>query len=380
MTINPVWKTWGTRTLVVLLIALVTYFATGKKVEPQIDAIPDEPIFGFGWVDDQEAVNKSLVSLEAKQGFRPYFAVCAANAMDERTDKAAVFLWLAEEKALGKRLGSWNQKSLGTCTSFGGGRAVQDTLLQQVVEGEAEWPGHEIATEPIYGGARIQIGSRLHGARWSGDGCVGAFVAEWLTTGGNLVRKQYDEYDLTTYSDAQNSYSIVWGRKGVPATLLPECKKHIAKSAALVSTTDELWAALGNGYAVFTCSNVGFDSPIRQGYCEPAGTWPHCMQYRARFVHPTIGRSFVVQNSWKNYLELKVQDPKQFEIQYLDGNEVKTMRLPEGCFAIKESAAARMLSARDSFAVSGVQGFPRRKLDWLINRDQPRKDLVLNQR
>ena len=49
-------------------------------------------------------------------------------------------------------------------------------------------------------------------------------------------------------------------------------------SAALVSTWDELVAALSSGYPVTICSNQGFTlHRDRDGFCSARGTWGHCM-------------------------------------------------------------------------------------------------------
>lgn len=383
MTINSSWRKWGLRTLLAIVTALLTYWLTGKAPQPQIDPLPDEPIFemkaeyGQGWIDDQDSVAKSMATLERIQGFKPVFAVCAAGiTRDEASDTSPVFNWFAEKQVLGRILPAWNQGKLGVCVSKGHGRAVQDLMLIQIAKGDGDWPGFEVATEPIYGGSRINVGTKLHGVRWRGEGSVGAFAAEWLTTeGGTLFRKQYDGADLTNYSDASNSLSVRWGNSGVPAPMVAEAKKHPVQSAALVTTSEELWAALGNGYPVPVCSSVGFESPLRNGFCEPAGSWGHCMLFRGRFVHPTKGKCFVIQNSWGDYLGKYGEAAKQ--IDYLEGGEKKKIALPEGCFAVTAATASRMLAERDSFALSGFKGFPRQKIDWLLQRVPPRPQVAI---
>jgi len=359
MQINPVWKTWGTRTLVVLLIALVTYLATGKKPEPQIDPLPDEPIFvgAMGWENRPADVVVALGAIEQAQGFRPVFATCAAG-VEDRTDDP-VFFWEAERKVLGAVQASWNQGQVGSCVSFGWGRGINDLILIGVAAGDGDYPGQPVATEPIYGGSRVEVG----GGRIRGDGSVGAWAGQWVSQrGGVLFRKVYGQYDLTTYSEQRCRQ---WGATGVPDDLEPEAKKHPVQSVALVKTAEEAWSAIGNGYPVPVCSNVGFQSPLRNGFCEPSGTWAHCMVIRGRFVHPTRGSCFVIQNSWGDYLKASQQN-RMIEVQ--GGQPVE---LPEGCFATTAAVVDLIVKQGDSFAISGFKGFPRRKIDWLIRGKPP---------
>ena len=268
----------------------------------------------------------------------------------------SVFLWDAETKVLGKVLPSWDQGQVGCCVSFGWGRGVQDLLLLQVANGAAEeWPGHQVATEEIYGGSRVQIGHNQLGRE---DGSTGAWAGQFVHEYGVLLRQSYaGGINLSTYSE---SLTRQWSNSGVPAGLLPECRKHAVRGIAQIGNSDEAWAALGNGYPIPICSDVGFASPLKDGFCAQSGSWGHCMLLRGRFMHPTHGKCFVIQNSWGNYLK---PGPGGDQIDTTDRGKVQ---LPQGCFATTAAIIDRIVKEGDSFAVSSFEGFPNQKVDWLI--------------
>lgn len=357
------WVAWAAGALALLLFG----YLTGRQVE-----IPDPPPiwgkqFPQGWEDRPEDVAKSVAAIEGVQGFKADFGAVAQEAVVGDDDKDR-YLWQAEEKVLGRVLPSWNQGGVGSCVAFGFGRASQDLLLWQIVSsrGAESWPGHEIATEPVYGGSRVEIG----GGRIRGDGSVGAWAAQWLMTRGIALRKVYGTIDLSTYSEAR---CREWGRNGVPDPVEEAAKANPVRSAAKVMSSDDVWNAIGNYYPVAICSNVGFDSPLRDGFCAPRGSWAHCMCVRGRFTHPTRGKCFIIQNSWGNYLQIPETDPNR-SVQTVESGRVV---LPQGCFACDAATMNRIARQGDSFALSNLKGFPSRKLDTFIRGDHGRLDLAM---
>lgn len=305
-----------------------------------------------GWLPRPAAVNALLRRLEA-EGKPPTFEDAAPALLAiYGADEAPVFLWDAEAKVLGGVRPSWDQGQVGTCVSFGFGRGTQDLILNEIMTGEPEqWPGAEVATEPIYGGSRVEVG----GGGINGDGSVGAWAADWVRKWGILIRKVYSiggrTHDLTRYSE---SLSRSWGNSGVPNELEPEARLHPVREVALVTTAEGLWAAMGARKPVPVCSGQGFTMQRdRDGYCARSGTWNHCMLYRGRFVHPRRGKSVIEQNSWGSYL-----GSSNSTVEYVkaDGT-VGTFTLPDGCFAVELTVAAQALAERDTFALAGMSGW-----------------------
>lgn len=304
----------------------------------------------MGWVSRPAAVDNFLRQLRRDGKPATLEEIPRFVGLYGGTDDP-VFMWEAEEKILGGVRPSWDQGQVGTCVSFGYGRGVQDLLLNEILMGQPEkWPGAEVATEPIYALSRVEVG----GGGIDGDGSVGAWAARAVREWGVLIRKPYTAggktFDLSRYSE---SLSRQWGDAGLPDALEPEAKLHPVTEVAQVTTADGLWAAIGARKAVPVCSGQGFATTRdAEGYCARSGTWAHCMLYRGRFVHPTKGRSVVIQNSWGGYL----RGPDVIRYVAADGS-TKTAKLPEGCFAVPISVAAEAIREGDTFALAGLTGW-----------------------
>jgi len=247
-------------------------------------------------------------------------------------------------------------QGIGDCVSWGWAHAADIHLAVMWKLGESsEW--RPAATEAIYGGSRVEARGRTFGG-W-GDGSYGAAAAKWVRDWGVVFRQRYDDLgiDLTTYSAARAKQ---WGAYGCggrndDGRLDRLAKDHPIKRVALVTSFDEAAKAIQSGYPVAVCSGQGFSSRRdSQGFSAPRGSWSHCMCFiGVRFDRPGL----LCLNSWGPRW---VTGPKWPDDQ------------PDGSFWVDARVADRMLSGRDSFAVSGYEGFPYRPLDhgdWV--RTQP---------
>jgi len=227
----------------------------------------------------------------------------------------------------------------GDCVSHATRNSVDVTRSCEIVGGQREDFVARGATEAIYG-------SRGHGGE--GMSCSGAarFVHQ---TGGILLRKQYNKYDLSEYSAVGGS----WGRGGVPDDLVKEAVKHQVKTISLINTVAQARDALANGYAISVCSNAGFSSRRdKYGIAKRSGSWGHAMAWVGMDdSHEVYNETlFLVQNSWGVW----------------NGGE-KRLDQPDGSFWIRQSDAEDMLSQNGSWVFSDVDGFPPRKVDWTID-------------
>lgn len=318
-----------------------------------------------GWVAPTiEERSAALALIKANQGgLDPDFSKLAQAAIAAADNDDPVFMWEAELKVLKRLLPVWNQGSIGSCVSHGVGRADQDCILSQIASGSREaWPGAEVCREAIYGGSRVEIG----GGRIRGDGSINAWAVAWLQKYGTLFYKAYPGYDLT------DGYSVSrcrqWGDRGCPDELEPIAREHPTLTAAMVKSSGDVWTALGNGYPVCIASNIGFDSPQREGFCARRGSWAHSMCVRGRFIHPSKGRCFVIQNSWGDYLS--GGDP-YIQVQ----GRADKVQLPSGCFAVTAADMDAVVRQGDSFALSGFKGFPRRRVDWSVSAPMPHRPI-----
>jgi hypothetical protein len=353
---------WLLRCFYALTTFLLVWLITGKRPDIPLPPIPiDENHYPNidGWKDDPKAVAQALAILETQQGVKPVFAVAGADLIDAIDDNAPVFFWDSETKVAGQVLPSWNQGQVGCCVSFGWGRAIQDRIFYQAATKGDKWNGKLVATEPLYGLMRVQVGK---GQLGNSDGATGAWAALAVKgdVGGVLFRQVYPpNYDFTIYSEKT---ARLLGVKGCPADLIPLAKEHPIQTVALVKTSDEVWAAIGNGYPVPICSNVGFQSPLVNGFCAPSGSWAHCMEIRARFIHPTKGKCFVIQNSWGDYLKVN-NGNNIIQVKNVNGT-TDAITLPQGCFAVTAQTVNRIVAQGDSYAISDFKGFPARR--WQV--------------
>lgn len=254
--------------------------------------------------------------------------------------------------------------SVHNCVSWGWGHGI--TISQAINAELGESSEFDLAaTEVLYGGSR-QVGGMLGG----GDGSYGSAAAKFVREYGVLWRRNYQFCDLTTYSGRRAQEFGAYGFIGKVSTdnkklATDEVRKFPVLSTALVVTTEELEAAIKSGYPVPICSGQGFTSKRdKDGFCQASGSWPHCM-----VVISWRGgnrKGFLILNSWG---PTWVSGPKFPDDQ------------PEGSFWCSYDTMASILRGKDSFAVSGLAGFPFRDLvnsDWVSLQPSNESQYVLS--
>lgn len=296
-----------------------------------------------GWVRDDEQVKAVVASLPIKS-----FGDTPAGQVAEPLPKA-VYLWDAYRKQFGRPPPPQDQGQVGSCVSFGTSRAVEMSLINEIVEGGANFDFKPITEEIVYAGSRVTIG----GGQLRGDGSVGAWAAEYVTKYGTLPRGKYGSTDCTAYSESRCRQ---WGDAGVPSSLVPEVKKYPVGSTTQVKSWDDAKKALAQRYGIAVCSDQGFtmrrDS---RGVCRPSGSWAHCMALLG-YHTDTDGKEYgYIQNSWT---EAPYSGPLGW------GNP------GGGGFWADSATINRMIRQNDTWAFSAVKGFPAKRLDWAA-RPQP---------
>lgn len=347
------WMPWIVWVISVIVSGLVGGL-TGQQIvpppPPQIVEVPvdrvvvaDPPAaqFGQGWVNDPEQVQAILGTLPIK-------SFGATPAGQQQDLPAAVYLWKAYEKLPIRGPPVKNQGQVGSCVSFGTNTAVERTLAAEILAGQRfDWT--RFVEEATYGGSRVEIG----GGRIRGDGSVGAWAAKFVTQYGCVPRKQYPQQDLTSYSE---NLCRSWGRSGVPDWAEGVCREFPVKDTTLVRSWDEAKRALANGYAIAVCSNQGFaNRRDANGVARPSGSWAHCMALDGYHVEGSREYGHIV-NSWGTDW---ISGPTGWGNPGEDG------------FWAESDVVERMLRQGDSWAFSGVVGFPKKRPDWFI-RAEPR--------
>ena len=317
--------------------------------------IPDPPVpiwqqGAFGWHEPTEADKAAALATPGVFEFRDTEAGQADPAGDADGN---AFLFNIAEKGFGGPLPILNQGGIGSCVGNGFANGINYVICIQAalkrgppIDGTVVIPA-----EVVYGGSRVNAnGGR---APMFGDGSNGSWAAKFVSTDGICGRGVYGSDDVTKYTE---SNCRLLGNRGIKGDLLAACKKNLV-SAALVNSADDIKKALLQGYAVPICSNVGFagqSSRDADGFLRARGMWPHCM---CVIGYRKDKDAYLIMNSWgANW----VGGPKYPANQ------------PDGSFWITSADMERIAKQGDSYAVSAVKGFPKKKLnpdDWIVRQE-----------
>lgn len=230
-------------------------------------------------------------------------------------------------------------QQIGDCTSFGSGHA--NDLLQaiEMVLGKP-WLWEETCTEAIYG-----MGREVAGMLGGSDGCYGTAVAKALVTMGAVPRSVVGPYD--------GSRAKAWGARGVPAEIKAAAIDHKLTNAALLTSLDELDAALANGYPAAGGFSQGFVlHRDANGCCRQSGSWGHEMCCAAKRTRAGT-REYLLLQSW---------GPNMPDGPLTDDQ-------PNFSFWISEQSMASIISQQDFLAFSGAAGFNTRPIpnSWTVS-------------
>lgn len=299
------------------------------------------PSANFGWVNDPEAVENVVAGLTFKDFSETPAAAFVTSELPDH-----VYLWDFAIQVTGSLLPPQNQLDVGSCVAFGCERAIAYSLCAEIANG-APFEYFPMVQEAIYGLSRVEIGNKRLGR---GDGSIGAWAATAVQKYGVLKRGVFlnNKYDLSKYN---TSRCREWGWGGLPDDLEPEAKIHPVKEITPVTSWTDAKKALTQGYGISIASDQGFQMRRNEfGICKSSGSWAHqmCLCGYASIDGEEYGR---IDNSWGASAHTGPLGP---------GNPG-----PEGFYA-HASTIDRMLKQKDSFAYSGIQGFPLRKLRWKI--------------
>lgn len=238
-----------------------------------------------------------------------------------------------------------NGFAVHNCVSFGAAHAIQALICTEIYlkKEKEKWVG-QVATEPIYGGSRVQIGN---GRLGSGDGSLGVWAAKFITDYGVLSRLVYDDYDLRQYSPTRAKQ---WGmpRAGCPRELWDDCREHPVGTSTKVTSVEQARDLIANGYAIGIAGNKGFSNRRdKYGIARASGSWAHMMSILGVDDDgSTAGgkKTMLVCNSWPyNW----ISGPTRFD-------------QPPGSFWATYDDLEYYFVRGDSWAYSNFQGYPAR--------------------
>jgi len=318
------------------------------------------PAGPFGWIDDPAAVEAVLKTLpnpilhESDVGL----------SLMRRAEPKDVCFWDLEFEMLGK-INPAHYQARGTCVGQGFSRAVEHVALADILEhGDIEEWFAKVAPASIYGPSRVEIG----GGGLRGDGSTGAWAAKSVKQIGVLLRLKYEVGDgavIDLSPDNDETFCVSWGNTGMPDAIEPEARKHLISDASLVLTRDVMLSCFWSYKPLAFCSNQGFTETRDQyGMCQPSGSWAHCMEGCGAVLikHPSHPNGLQTVGIWQSWGQNSPGGNNRVTLQ--TGEEIL---LPPGVFLIDaDVAATRMLPARDTFALAGVDGWEPTLADFYL--------------
>jgi hypothetical protein len=250
---------------------------------------------------------------------------------------ARSMLWEVSRKVLGKDTENFPQE-VGDCVSFGGKNATEYVQFYPIVNGDAN-EFKNIFPPYLYGCGRVFIGK----GQVNGDGSLGVWQAKAVMEYGAIPT---DTPNCPKYS---GNIARKWGDSGPPDEFVSVGKTHIVKSAALISSWDELVTALVNGYPVTVASDIGYDmKPRSDGFHHNSTSWGHQMCFIG--VDNRADKPYAcILNSWGD-VHGEIKDFKTGE------------NWPVGTLRVLKSDAEKMIKQGDTFAYSSFNAFPAQKL------------------
>lgn len=298
----------------------------------------------FGWNYQPASLARYVAT-----NYRPYVKQLNAEIKGTGRGKKA-FLHLAFEQVTGGKYVPHAQEG-PDCVGHAAALGVDFlSAVQIAMKNMPEKWIAKAATEPIYGGSRVEIG----GSGLGGGGSTGHWAAQWLQSYGVLHRKKYlADYDFTSYDVKK---AIQYGREGCPDALEPIAKQHPVKKAAICTTYNDLCDCIHNGHPVLVCSNVGFGNNRYTLRRDSEGflrrhrkPWWHAMVfggYDDEYRRPGA----LCFNSWdEDWVAGPIRGPQ-----------------PSSAFWVDASTVDQMLGQGDSFVFSFFQGLPRVEIPEFI--------------
>lgn len=308
---------------------------------------PESLRFLGGWRHDPALIDRVC----AAAGVGGLYAD-APHLKDTGAGKRVVLL-----EALRDVEGDWipyRPQTRGTCVGRAGGRAGDVLQALRVKEG-AEWKAR-ISSEIVYGFARVEIGGR----RLRGDGAVVANAVEAVRRLGVLPRGRYEVGGRTfTIPDHDDDMlAAQWGNSGVPDELEPLCQKHLVRAWSPIRNYAECRDAIAAGYVVWFGTSQAFWRSLparrdRDGFLRPTGSTAH--SWLVVGVDDTASRPHVIM------------DNRSWGDDWVEGPTGDyPLPLPPGCYRADAEAFDRVVRAGEAYAVADLDGFPIRKLDYLL--------------
>ena len=190
------------------------------------------------------------------------------------------------ESSAGKRVVLWDftrpinggkdlpnhAQEIGDCVSWGLKHATDYLQCMEILRLGDNEEFHPTFAPYFYGTSRVQVGG---GRLGNGDGSLGSWGAEAAMKYGVL---REDEKGVPKYTGA---IAKTWGRSGPPSAFLEIGKRHLIKSAARVTSWEQMRDMLHSGYPCTIASMKGWQMKLKddggKSWFTGKDQWPHQM-------------------------------------------------------------------------------------------------------
>jgi hypothetical protein len=235
----------------------------------------------------------------------------------------------------------------GDCTSWATRCAVDIERCCAILAGESEDYIAQLATAIVYG-------NRGHG----GQGMSVARAAQGMKDNGLAIETEYldGRYDFRNYKDYYQ-LGMKWGRRGIPADLLEITRKNRVKTISSVNTLEAVRDLTQTGRAVSVGSMIGVAS-TGDPVSRLKGSWSHAMTIVGHDSRPETVRKFGSRlyfwdQSWGDWNRLTGLLPEWGDFG-------------QGMFVLNERDTWKAVRSGDCWTFTETDGFPNRKLNWLL--------------
>lgn len=310
----------------------------------------------FGWVPDPATVDALLESTEVSVNeisSEEVFSI-QSSSQDEYTILLDALLSLEP---------AWKRgaQKIGDCVGWGFTLAVDCLVAVEIALQNKSWSWEgRFAVEPCYAGSRVEA-RNIPRASWR-DGSFGAVASKWLIEWGALHMRDYSQvtgnpdHDLRKYSGqrSKNWGYYGCGGKNDKGQLDDVAKSQPIREAKLVTTYEQAFACIENGYPVAVCSGQGLGQRDKHGFAPAKGKWSHCMCFTG--VRRGSRPGLLITNSWGNSWGTK--NP------FGEGLENYSPEIKKCSAWVRPEIANKMLGQRDSYALVGIEGLKKRSIDF----------------
>jgi hypothetical protein len=273
----------------------------------------------------------------------------------------------------------------GDCVSWGTRNSSLGTMVADIVSGQPDEKTGKPEEKPDVSPEGIADGVlSTETFYWHrGHGGEGWFCPEAARVAcqksGLMIRKNYPELgvDLTKYS---SSTAGKYGRTPPPASVIDVTDNNLIHQATQASGLEVRRDLLFNGYFVLDCGGEGYSNTRDEnGVSKRSGSWAHSMTEIGVDDRDAIKQIYneplvLILNSWAKWnrgprdifqsAALVPADKKQKWVECGIVNPTTgNIMIPEGSFWAPWSHVKR----REAIAMSGANGWPRKKLpdlDW----------------